>query len=41
MLNLVAVERREWADIPGVWVIGLVIGVTILIAAIRYMFKKK
>lgn len=41
MLSVVAAERREWADIPGVWVIGLVIGVVIVVAAIRYMFRKK
>jgi hypothetical protein len=40
VLSFEAAQRREWADIPGVWVIGLIIGAVIVIAAIRYMVKK-
>ena len=40
VLNIVAAEERAWTDIPGVWVIGLIIGVVIVAAAIRHMIKK-
>jgi hypothetical protein len=31
---------RAWTDIPAVAVVGIVIGVVIIVAAIRYMFGK-
>ena len=34
-----AEESRDWADIPGVWVIGGVIGVVLLWYAIRRLFR--
>lgn len=42
MLSLNAQEStRPWDEIPGVAVIGLIIGVVVIVAAIRYMINKK
>ena len=30
---------RDWADIPGVRIVGAVIGILLLVAAIRAMFS--
>jgi hypothetical protein len=34
-------EPRPWSDIPGVQIIGVIVGLVILWAAIRAMFGKK
>jgi hypothetical protein len=40
--TIVAQESpRPWDEIPGVAVIGLIIGVVVIAAAIRYMINKK
>jgi hypothetical protein len=36
-----AAATRPWSDIPGVVLIGVVVGIVFLIAAIRGMFGKK
>jgi hypothetical protein len=42
VLTLLAGDSpRPWEDIPGVVLIGIVIGVVFLIAAIRAMFGKR
>jgi hypothetical protein len=33
--------QRPWEDIPGVVLVGIVMGIGFLIAAIRAMFGKK
>jgi hypothetical protein len=38
---LLAEEVRPWEDIPGAVLVGVVIGVVLLWAAIRAMFGKK
>ncbi len=40
MLAYLADAERPWSDIPGVAVIGGVIGIVIVVAAIRAMMKK-
>jgi hypothetical protein len=41
MLEVLAQSApRPWTDIPGVAVFGGVVGIIIVIAAIRAMFKK-
>ena len=37
---LAAAEPRPWNEIPGAVLTGVVIGVVLLIAAIRAMFNK-
>jgi hypothetical protein len=32
---------RPWSEIPGVDVVGGILGIMIIILAIRHMFKKK
>jgi len=34
-------DPRSWNEIPGVALVGLVIGLVVIWAAIRYMFNKK
>ena len=41
MLGGLAASERSWSDIPGVAIIGGIIGIVIVIAAIRAMVKKK
>lgn len=42
VLTVVAQESpRPWDEIPGVAVIGLIIGLVVIVAAIRYMINKK
>jgi hypothetical protein len=36
-----AAAPRPWSDIPGVAVVGGVIGIVIVIAAIREMIRRK
>jgi hypothetical protein len=38
---LSAAHETAWSDIPGVWAVGLVLGVVIIGAAIRYMARHK
>ncbi|MDG4770431.1 hypothetical protein [Solwaraspora sp. WMMD792] len=35
-----AAEETSWQDIPGVQVVGAVLGILLLIAALRAMFGK-
>jgi hypothetical protein len=39
--TLLTAEDRPWQDIPGVVLVGIVMGLGFLIVAIRAMFKKK
>jgi hypothetical protein len=32
---------RPWSEIAGVAIVGIVLGLTLIIAAIRYMINKK
>jgi hypothetical protein len=41
MLAQLATPERPWSEIPGVAVIGGIIGIVIVIAAIRAMMKGK
>ena len=41
MLSLLAAEERPWDEIPGVVLIGVIIGLTLLVAAIRSFIRKK
>jgi hypothetical protein len=41
MLTLLAAEPRPWNEIPVVVLTGIVLGVLLLVAAIRAMFGKK
>jgi hypothetical protein len=41
MLTLLAAEPRPWTEIPFVVLTGGVLGVLLIIAAIRAMFGKK
>lgn len=34
-------DPRPWDQIPGVGLVGIVIGLVIVVAAIRYMVRKK
>jgi hypothetical protein len=34
-------DPRPWNEIPGVSIVGIVIGLVVIWAAIRYMVKKK
>lgn len=38
LTGLSLAEPRPWTDIPGVRIIGLILGTVLLIAAIRAMF---
>jgi hypothetical protein len=38
---LTAASETAWSDIPGVWAVGLVLGVVIIGAAIRYIARHK
>jgi hypothetical protein len=40
MLMQLAAAERPWTDIPGVAFVGGAIGIVIVVAAIRAMFKK-
>jgi hypothetical protein len=40
-LDTVPDDPRPWDQIPGVGLVGIVIGLVIVVAAIRYMVKKK
>jgi hypothetical protein len=40
MLAILAADR-PWSEIPGVGLVGGILGIMIIIVAIRYMFKKK
>jgi hypothetical protein len=40
-LDSVPDDPRPWEAIPGVGLVGIVIGLVIVWAAIRYMVKKK
>ena len=40
-LDSVPDDPRPWEEIPGVGLIGIIIGLVIVVAAIRYMVKKK
>lgn len=39
MLAILAADR-PWSDIPGVGIVGGIIGIMIIIVAIRHMFRK-
>jgi hypothetical protein len=41
VLFAAADDPRPWNEIPGVALVGIVIGLIILWAAIRYMLNKK
>ena len=41
VLLVVADDPRPWNEIPGVSIVGIVIGLVIIWAAIRYMINKK
>ena len=41
VLEPVPDDPRPWEDIPGVGLIGIIIGLVIVVAAIRYMINKK
>lgn len=41
VLTLQAATERAWTDIPAVRIVGIIIGITLIIAAIRAMFAKK
>jgi hypothetical protein len=41
MQVLVAAAERSWHDIPGVRIVGAVLGVLLLAAAIRSMFGRR
>jgi hypothetical protein len=41
LLEPVPDDPRPWDQIPGVGLVGIVIGLVIVVAAIRYMVKKK
>lgn len=41
VLDSIPDDPRPWDQIPGVALVGIVIGLIIVWAAIRYMFKKK
>ena len=41
VLDTVPDDPRPWDQIPGVGLWGIVIGLIIVVAAIRYMVKKK
>ncbi len=34
-------QQREWTDIPGVRLLGIVLGGLLLVAAIRAMFGRR
>lgn len=34
-------EPRDWYDVPGVRVVGAVLGILLVVAAIRRMFGKR
>jgi hypothetical protein len=40
VLVLVLAADQSWAEIPGVRIVGAVLGVLLLLAAIRAMFRK-
>jgi hypothetical protein len=40
-LDSVPDDPRPWDQIPGVALVGIVIGLVIVVAAIRYMVNKK
>lgn len=37
---LLATERTNWSEVPGVRVVGAILGALLLVAAIRAMFGK-
>jgi hypothetical protein len=41
MLAKLAGEVRPWDEIPGVALVGIVIGLVLLVAAIRFMFGRR
>jgi hypothetical protein len=41
VLLAVADDPRPWNEIPGVALVGIVIGLIVVWAAIRYMINKK
>jgi hypothetical protein len=40
-LDLLTAPERPWTEIPAVRLLGIVLGVWLLIAAIRYMFGRR
>jgi hypothetical protein len=38
-MEAILAADRNWADIPGVGVVGGILGILLIVAAIRYMFK--
>jgi hypothetical protein len=38
---LVPDDPRPWSEIPGVALVGIGIGLVLIVAAIRYMLRKK
>ena len=40
-LDSVPDDPRPWDQIPGVALVGIVIGLVVVVAAIRYMINKK
>ena len=41
LLPVIPDDPRPWDQIPGVSLVGIVIGLVIIVAAIRYMIGKK
>lgn len=41
LLDTIPDDPRPWDEIPGVGLVGIVIGLVVLVAAIRYMVRKK